>query len=103
MIKIKLFCAAAMSTGILAQKMQKAGLERGLDITVEAFPESTLDAQTDDCTVALLGPQVGHMLTASKAICEPKGVPVDVISFMDYGLMNGEKVLDFALSLRSDT
>jgi PTS system cellobiose-specific IIB component len=34
-----------------------------------------------------------------KKICEPKGIPVDVIPMVDYGMMNGQKVLDFALKL----
>lgn len=100
MIKIKLFCAAAMSTGILAQKMEKEGLSRGMDISVSAFPEATMDKETDDCTIALLGPQVGHLLGSAKAICTPKNVPVGVIGFMEYGLMDGKKVLDWALGLK---
>lgn len=100
MIKIKLFCAAAMSTGILAQKMEKVGVARGMELTVEAFPESTLEVQTDDCHIALLGPQVGHQLEWAKSICTPKNIPIGVVSFVDYGLMDGEKVLDFALDLK---
>ena len=99
MIKIKLFCAAAMSTGILAQKMEKEGLARGLDISVAAYPEATMDKETEDCTIVLLGPQVGHMLPSAKSICTPKNIPVGVIGFMEYGLMDGKKVLDFALGL----
>lgn len=30
---------------------------------------------------------------------ESKGIPVDVINNLDYGTMNGEKVLNFAISL----
>jgi PTS system cellobiose-specific IIB component len=46
-----------------------------------------------------LGPQVGYTLNKAKKICEPKGIPVDVIPMVDYGMMNGQKVLDFALKL----
>ncbi|HEX9024911.1 MAG TPA: PTS sugar transporter subunit IIB, partial [Clostridium sp.] len=35
----------------------------------------------------------------AKKICGPKGIPVDVIPMVDYGMMNGAKVLDFALKL----
>ena len=34
-----------------------------------------------------------------KAKYEPKGIKVGLIDSMDYGMMNGEKVLDFALNL----
>ncbi len=30
---------------------------------------------------------------------EPKGIPLDIINMADYGLMNGEKVLQQALRL----
>ena len=46
-----------------------------------------------------LGPQVGYTLGKAKKICEPKGIPVEVIPMVDYGMMNGAKVLDFALKL----
>ena len=49
--------------------------------------------------VALLGPQVGYRLANAKALCGPKGIPVEVIPMVDYGMMNGAKVLDLALGL----
>lgn len=99
-MKIKLFCSAGMSTSLLVTKMQAAAEKRGLTAMIDAYPESTIDKETDDCDVALLGPQVRFMLSGAKKICEPKGVPVDVIPMQDYGLMNGEKVLDLALKLK---
>ena len=99
MLRIKLFCAGGMSTSILVTKMKKAAESRGLDVEIGAYPESTIDTQTNECDVALLGPQVRYMLAQAKEICKPKEIPVDVISMQDYGMMNGEKVLDFALSL----
>ena len=99
MLKIKLFCSAGMSTSMLVTKMQAAAAERGLEVEIEAYPESTLQNHVDDCDVALLGPQVRFLLEQSKAICEPKGVPIAVIAMQDYGMMNGKKVLDDALEL----
>ena len=100
-MKIKLFCSAGMSTGVLVKKMQAAAVARGLDCTVEAYPEGELENHVDDCDVALLGPQVRFMLNKAKGICEPKNVPVEVIPMLDYGMMNGEKVLDLALSMKA--
>jgi len=99
-MKIKLFCAAGMSTSMLVAKMQEAAKKRGLDAEIVAYPESHLGKETDDCDIALLGPQVGYQLGKAKGICEPKNVPVAVIPMQDYGMMNGEKVLDFALNLK---
>jgi len=99
MLKIKLFCSAGMSTSMLVTKMQAAAVARGLEAEIAAYPESTLSSHVDDCDVALLGPQVRFMLDKAKEICGPKGVPVAVIAMQDYGMMNGEKVLDAALAL----
>ena len=99
MIKIRLFCAAGMSTSLLVNKMKDAAKIRGVDVDIEAFPEGQMDKHLDGVNVALLGPQVGYTLGKAKKICEPLRIPVDVIPMVDYGMMNGEKVLDFALRL----
>lgn len=99
MIHIKLFCSAGMSTSMLAARMQEAATKRGLEATVAAFPETTLENETNECNVALLGPQVKFMLKKATDICEPKGVPVAVIPMREYGTMNGEAVLDIALGM----
>ena len=100
MIKIGLFCAAGMSTSMLVKKIKEAADKRELDIQINAHPVSELVKILDEgIDVALLGPQVRFKLAAQKALCEPKGVPIDVIDSLDYGMMNGEKVLDAALKL----
>ena len=99
MITIRLFCAAGMSTSMLVNKMIASAKDKGIEVDIEAFPESQMDKRLDNVDVALLGPQVGYTLGKSKKICEPKGIPVDVIPMVDYGMMNGPKVLDFALKL----
>ena len=99
-MKIKLFCSAGMSTSMLVQRMQKAAEEQGLDIFIQAYPEATLADETNDCDIALLGPQVAFQLKKAQAVCEPKNVPVAVIPMKDYGMMNGKGVLEMALSLK---
>jgi PTS system cellobiose-specific IIB component len=99
MITIRLFCAAGMSTSLLVNKMKESASKRGLEVDIAAFPEGQMDKHLDGVDVALLGPQVGYRLANAKAVCGPKKVPIDVIPMVDYGMMNGEKVLDFALKL----
>ncbi|MDU3405281.1 MAG: PTS sugar transporter subunit IIB, partial [Enterococcus faecalis] len=43
--------------------------------------------------------QVRYMKSDFEKRLSPKGIPTDVISMSDYGLMNGEKVLEQALDL----
>jgi len=99
MIRIKLFCASGMSTSVLVNKMKEAAKVKGVEAEIVAFPESQMDRHLDSMDVALLGPQVGYTLGKAKGLCEPKGIPVEVIPMVDYGMMNGAKVLDLALKL----
>jgi PTS system cellobiose-specific IIB component len=88
-----------MSTSVLVNKMKDAAKAKGIEAEIVAFPESQMDRHLDSMDVALLGPQVGYTLGKAKGLCDPKGIPVDVIPMVDYGMMNGAKVLDFALKL----
>ncbi|MEG2786783.1 MAG: PTS sugar transporter subunit IIB [Romboutsia sp.] len=98
--KIYLFCSAGMSTSLLASKMQNVAKQHNLPIEVEAFPYSEIDKiveqRNPDCI--LLGPQVKFMLKEVQGKFDEK-IPVDVINSMDYGSMNGEKVLKTAIKM----
>ncbi|APC82741.1 PTS sugar transporter subunit IIB [Clostridium botulinum] len=99
MVTIRLFCAAGMSTSIVVNKMKEAAKAKDIEVDIEAFPQGQMDKYLENVDVALLGPQVAYTLSKSKKICDSKGIPIDVIPMVDYGMMNGEKVLDFALKL----
>lgn len=98
-VKIRLFCAAGFSTGMLVRSMKKAAQERGLEADIDACAIGALKDEAEDLDVALLGPQVSYTMKASKEIADLKGVPLAVIPMSDYATLNGGKVLDFALSL----
>ena len=93
---IRLFCAAGMSTSLLVKKMEEAAKEKGKDADIAAYPFTDMERMIEGVDVALLGPQVGYQLGRAKEICNPKGVPVDVIPMQDYGMCNGMNVLKFA-------
>ena len=99
MIKIMLACSAGMSTSLLVTKMQEAAKEKGVDCEIWAISEVNLQSEIEKCDVLLLGPQVRYILSKAKALADPHGIPVEVINMMDYGMMKGDKILDFALSL----
>lgn len=98
MIKIRLFCAAGFSTGMLVRSMKKAAKEKGLEADIDACAIGALKEELNGLDAALLGPQVSYTLKASKGLADEKGVPLAVIPMADYATLNGEKVLDFALS-----
>lgn len=94
---IRLFCAGGASTGMLVQRMKKAAEEQGLDVEISAHAVNKyIDlGPTSDCV--LLGPQVGYR--SKQIIEELNPIPVEVINSMDYGMMNGEKVLARAMEI----
>ncbi|AST57112.1 PTS cellobiose transporter subunit IIB [Thermoanaerobacterium thermosaccharolyticum] len=99
MKKITLICAAGMSTSLMVTKMKEAAKKLGEEVEIRATPESKFEQYENDTDILLLGPQVGFLLNKYKQTYEPKGIKVDVIDSVDYGMMNGEKVLKNALSL----
>ncbi|HFD0711404.1 MULTISPECIES: PTS sugar transporter subunit IIB [Enterococcus] len=98
---IMLVCSAGMSTSLLVTKMQKAAEAKGIDSDIFAVSASDVDNNlaNKDVDVLLLGPQVRFMKADFEKRLEPKGIPLDVINMADYGMMNGEKVLDQAITL----
>lgn len=98
---IMLVCSAGMSTSLLVSKMQKIAQQKGID--AEIFANSANEADDilarKDVDVLLLGPQVRFMKSQFEKKVAGKDIPVDVINMQDYGMVNGEKVLQTALDL----
>lgn len=99
MTKIILCCSAGMSTSLLVSKMQGAAKEQGIECSIQAMSESEVKNHESEMDVLLLGPQVRFLLNKFKTKYEPMGIPVDVINTVEYGTMNGAKVLTHALGL----
>ncbi len=100
MKRIYLFCSAGMSTSMLASNMQDAANRHDLPLEIQAFPDGKIGQVMEEFhpDVILLGPQIKFRY---KEIAERFGAqaPVAVIDAGDYGMMNGEKVLKFAIKL----
>ncbi|WP_163651816.1 PTS sugar transporter subunit IIB [Listeria sp. PSOL-1] len=96
---IMLVCSAGMSTSLLVTKMEKAAKEKGVEAKIFAVAEAEAASHFDEIDVLLLGPQVRFLENSMKQKVEPKGIPLAVIDSTDYGMMNGENVLQKALEL----
>ncbi|WP_263322187.1 PTS sugar transporter subunit IIB [Endozoicomonas sp. Mp262] len=99
MKKIFLCCSAGMSTSMLVKKMEQAAAGRNLEVTIAAVPMAGFDEAIEEYDVCLLGPQVKFKLADYQAQAAELNKKVAAIEPMAYGMMNGEKVLDQALSL----
>lgn len=99
MKKILLVCCAGMSTSLLVSKMQAAAERKSIECRIQAIGEADVKDYIDDTDILLLGPQVRFLLSKFKKSLEGKDIPVEVINTVDYGTMNGVKVLERALEL----
>ncbi|GEO58281.1 PTS sugar transporter subunit IIB [Companilactobacillus bobalius] len=97
-LTIMLACGNGMSTSLLAKRMQDAADKQGLDAVVFAGAVKTIPSEMDKKhpDVVLIGPQVRYVVPELK---EKLDVPVEMINTMDYGMMNGENVLETAKKL----
>lgn len=100
-VTIMLACAAGMSTSLLVTKMQAAADEKGLEAEIFAVPAQEVDdiILEKKVDVLLLGPQVRYLLDQFTEKLAQKNIPVGVIPMVDYGMMNGSKVLALAEEL----
>ncbi|SHK07102.1 PTS sugar transporter subunit IIB [Paramaledivibacter caminithermalis] len=99
MKKIMLVCSAGMSTSLLVTKMRTAAIKKGISVDIFAVSEAELKNHTNDVDVVLLGPQVRFLLNKMEKTLEPKGISIAVIDSVNYGMMNGEAVLEQALDI----
>jgi len=99
MIRIILCCAAGMSTSLLVTKMKAAAKVQGIETSIQAMSEADVKNHESEMDVLLLGPQVRYLLAKMKGKYESMGIPVDLIPTVDYGTMNGAKVLAQAIAV----
>ena len=93
-----LACAGGFSTSMLVERMKEAAAKQKIDVVIDAVAESKIAKIIDEVDVILLGPQVGHMEGPLKQKYQEKNVKISTIPSIDYGMMNGEKVLNDALN-----
>ena len=99
MKKILLLCQNGMSTSLLVKKMIEAAEKKGIEAEIKAVGLDNFEDNLDKYDVFLLGPQVKYKKTDLAKKAEAVGKKLDVINTVDYGMMRGDKVLDFALNL----
>jgi PTS system cellobiose-specific IIB component len=85
------------SSSMLVQKMEESAKKQNLELEIRAMSEGNFKKHADQTDIVLLGPQVSFIEQQIKD--RYKNLKVAVISSVDYGTMNGEKVLKDALKL----
>lgn len=96
MKNILLICTAGMSTSIIVKKMEEVAKERNIEANIWAVGDALAKENIEKADVIMLGPQVKFLLEKTQAMAQDK--PVVVIEMKDYGMMNGNAILDQALN-----
>ncbi|NTW96424.1 MAG: PTS sugar transporter subunit IIB [Erysipelotrichaceae bacterium] len=99
MLKIALICQNGASTGLVVRKMREAALKNQLEIEISAFPDSQLPNIIEDKDLILMGPQLAFKKVSFKNLYPVYAFKIEVVNTMDFGMMNGEKILKDALAL----
>lgn len=99
MKKILLLCSNGMSTSLMVKKMLEAAEKKGIEVEIKAVGLEMFKDNLDKYDVFLLGPQIKYRKAEFEKIAAEVGKKVEVINTIDYGMMKGDKVLDFALGL----
>lgn len=82
------------------KKMKESAEKKNIEVEIESVSTAKFYELLDSYDIFLLGPQVKFQKAEFQAKAKEKNKPLDVIDFKDYGMMNGEKILDFALNLK---
>ena len=99
MKKITLICGVGMSTSMLQASMEQAAKSEGIEVEIRAIAEVKFQ-EYEDCTdILLMGPQVAYLEEKLRVKYGNSGIKIAVIDSVDYGMMNGKKVLLNALSM----
>lgn len=91
MKRITIFCAAGMSTSLLVKKMEEAAKKNNFDCKISAYSSTKIREFGPTSDIILLAPQIRFQKTEVEELCP--NVPLLVINMMDYGMMNGEKII----------
>lgn len=97
-VNILLVCGAGMSSGLLAQKARKAAKKKGVNASIEARSESEAPQYFSSIDILLLGPHYASYKEEMTEMAKPYNVVVEVIPQDIYGMLDGEKLLDLALT-----
>ena len=94
---IILVCQWGASTGMLVEKMRESANKKNIEAVINAYSEANLDDYINDVDIVLLAPQVRFKKDAFEEKYKANKVPFLIIETADYGMLNGEKVLDSAI------
>ena len=79
--------------------IRKAAKARGIEMTVNARSESTVEDYVEEIDCLMVGPHLASTLPDLEEICEGYPIKVDVMKPEYYSHLDGDKAVDHILEL----
>lgn len=99
-MNILLVCASGMSTGLLVNKMRAEGEKRKLqNLEIFACSVDEMEKYIDKHDVVLVAPQIRYKEKYIYGLASSRNKGYAIIDGINYGRVDGNKILDQALSL----
>ncbi|ATH92302.1 PTS mannose transporter subunit IIB [Bacillus glycinifermentans] len=102
MKKILLACSSGMSTSLLVTKMEEYARSIGDEAKIWAVGQDQAKKEMDQAHVVLIGPQMSFLKNELQKEADKYGIRVDVIDMAAYGMADGKKAYEQAISLIGD-
>ncbi|MCG9627753.1 PTS sugar transporter subunit IIB [Vibrio mediterranei] len=102
-MKIFLCCSAGMSTSMLVSKMKESAVRKNIVCEINAYSISEFEDRLKENDVCLVAPQVKFQFEHFNDRAIAEGKVCGLIEMLDYGMMNGDKILEQAISLYKST
>lgn len=99
MYKIALLCEHGASTGLCVRKMIEASKKLAIESEIGAYSILNMQSYVEIMDWLLLGPQLAYKLDSVKAAYPEYASKITVVNAMDFGMMDGEKILKEVIKL----
>ncbi|MDR2757829.1 MAG: PTS sugar transporter subunit IIB [Spirochaetaceae bacterium] len=99
MYKIALICEHGASTGLCVQKMIAAAKTIGVEAEIASYSVTQTDNLVKNMDVLLIGPQLSYRLENLKSSYPQQAGKFAAINPIDFGMMDGAKILKDAVAL----
>lgn len=96
-MRVLLICSVETSASIIVERMKIAAESKNMELEIEAHNTSEVDSFKDKFDVCLVGPIVKLSINTLCKTLYP--TPVRRIDLQTYGLLDGSKVLNQAITL----
>lgn len=100
MRNIVLLCNMGMSTSLMVNKMRTAAAEENYGCEISAYALQKVGNIIETADILLVGPQIAFELPRLRTAYPDK--KIEAIDMMDYGRMDGKKVLHHVKEVLGD-